>query len=357
MLSVLRKFCAAAAACSMVTATGVIAPAWSAEAEVSCGTVVTKSTVLQHDVGPCTGPGLVVAADDVTLDLNGHRVFGLHGVPGEGAGVLIDQRRGVQVKNGTVSDFDGGVAILGGGGNKVSGITARDNVGLWGLTAYGDGIAILSSTDNLVVNSTAERNGPYSGVGLYQRVDGDHPRSVEGETTRNTINGNVVRDNNTPRSPAVNDNDGIRLEPDVHGNAVVNNTVSGSGLDGIALFAFAANNVIDHNVVTANGFHSARHRKGDGIRVFRGADRTVVHANRSFGNAANGIILSLNAKSNQVVDNKTGTNAAATGPAPAYDLHDANVVPPCDANVWLDNTYGSFNQPCVTASSSTTTSG
>src|SRR5438309_12014566 len=41
-----------------------------------CGTVITKDTTLQADITGCTGDGLVIGADHVTLDLNGHTVSG-----------------------------------------------------------------------------------------------------------------------------------------------------------------------------------------------------------------------------------------------------------------------------------------
>ncbi|MBW3548592.1 MAG: DUF1565 domain-containing protein [Actinobacteria bacterium] len=64
----------------------------------------------------------------------------------------------------------------------------------------------------------------------------------------------------------------------MHANKVLNNVVTGSALDGIAVFSRSStDNEIRNNTVEGNGFHGARHRKGDGIRVFggtAGADRT-----------------------------------------------------------------------------------
>jgi hypothetical protein len=57
-------------------------------------------------------------------------------------------------------------------------------------------------------------------------------------------------------------------------------------------------------------------------------------------NADHGILV--NSRNNRIVSNQTGGNAV-------NDLHDANLSPPCDANVWHGNTFGTFNQPCVTA--------
>ena len=43
---------------------------------VQCGDVITQDTTLDSDLIDCPGDGLVIGADDVTLDLNGHTVDG-----------------------------------------------------------------------------------------------------------------------------------------------------------------------------------------------------------------------------------------------------------------------------------------
>ncbi len=339
---------------TMLASLAVALPA--AAARVECGQVITQSMKLENDVGPCLQNGIIIGADNVKLDLNGHRVFGTP-EPGDGAGILVSQRQGVQVRGGTVSDFDGGVVIEGGSSNKVFQMTVRDNIGRSAghppapSTQYGDGIAILSSTDNLILKNTVVHNGPYSGIGLFALVDSDHPRQVSGPTSGNTINQNTVLDNNicrTPRGPC--DDDGIRLEPGVERNTVVNNVVKGSALDGIGVFRTANDNTVQHNTVEANGFHNVTHRAGDGIRVF--SDRNLVQDNRSFRNAGDGIAVGFitprgvlrPALQNEILNNKTGGNGIA-GPQ-YYDLHDYN--PDCDANRWLGNTYETATPPCTT---------
>lgn len=317
---------------------------------VQCGDVITEHTVLTSDVGPCPNHGIIVGADRIRLDLNGHRVFGTPD-DGDGAGVLLRQRSGVVVSGGTVSDFDAGVAIIGGSANRITDITARDNIGHTGTSddgadvQFGDGIAILSSTDNLVSRNRVVHNGPFSGIGLFQEVDGDHPREIDGPTTGNRIQNNTVADNDVCRVPPGDpgfprgfcDNDGIRLEPGVHGNSVTGNTVTGSALDGIALFFQAADNVVTNNEVSGNGFHDAFHRKGDGIRVFLEADRTRINANRVFDNAAYGIIVG--SVDNRILGNKTGGNEI-------FDLFDQNEG--CDDNQWRGNTFDTASPDCTT---------
>lgn len=342
-------------------ATGGVASA----AHVTCGSVIIQSTTLDSDVGPCAAGGITVAADNVTLDLNGFRVFGVPALPGDGVGVAVAGRTGVLVTNGTITDFDAGVAIIGGSANTVSGITARDNISTLAAGDFGDGIAISDSSHNLIIGNIADHNGPFDGIGVFGAT-----------STGNLIEDNLVVDNNIASSPTTNQDDGIRLEPGTNGNTVRNNVVRGSGLDGIAVFANSVNNVVEGNDVDGNGFHDKTHRKGDGVRTFLGANDTLVQTNSVFDNAASGI--RVDSQSNDILNNQTGGNDAAAdvtvnggdlvvvegsvravlvvngettevdpGPAPAYDLFDTNPGNTCDANVWSGNTFGTAFPDCT----------
>lgn len=312
-----------------VAVLGLAAPA--AASHVSCGDVITTDTTLDSDVGPCVASdGIIIGADGITLDLNGFEVFG-GPLDGEGnIGVRLNGRLNVTVTNGTVRDFDAGVALIGGStSNKITAITARDNIGST-LSAFGDGIAISDSHDNLIKDNIATGNGPFDGIGLF------------GSSSGNTINHNTVTNNDVASSPTVNQDDGIRLEPGTSNNKVVNNTVHGNGLDGIAVFFQSTGNVIENNDIRDNGFHDKIHRKGDGIRVFSEGNNTLIKSNSVFDNAANGIrVDSLN---NDILDNKTGGNGV--GIENAFDLHDSNEN--CDNNTWSNNSFDTANPPCTT---------
>ena len=43
---------------------------------VGCGAVITTDTMLDSDLVDCANNGIVIGADGVTLDLNGHRIDG-----------------------------------------------------------------------------------------------------------------------------------------------------------------------------------------------------------------------------------------------------------------------------------------
>ena len=334
-------------------------PAYAAH--VACGQTITTNTVLDSDVGPCANNGIVIGANNITLNLNGFRVFGTPN-PGDKAGILLQGRTGVTVTGpGSVTDFDGGVVIEGGGGNTVRQVLAQNNLGGSG-TLYGDGIAIESSVNNLITGNSARNNGGFSGIGLYSAVDTDHPRNANNVSTGNVIDSNVVVGNSAPRtptsSPSSTDNDGIRVEPNTTGNTITRNYVADSGLDGISLFRASGNNIVRGNSVVHNGFFRTTARRGDGIIVFNLADNNIIEMNVVRNNADNGIRIrpalgTTPGSSNNQVRNNYAVNNAALPTIPstpfgsqAFDLNDQN--PNCDNNVWFGNRYRTASPPCTT---------
>jgi hypothetical protein len=53
------------------------AAASAAASHVGCGDTITVSTTLDSDLVECPGSGIIVGADKITLDLNGHTVGGV----------------------------------------------------------------------------------------------------------------------------------------------------------------------------------------------------------------------------------------------------------------------------------------
>lgn len=302
---------------------GTAGPA--AAAHVSCGQTILVSTVLDSNVGPCSGTGLIVAASNITLDLNGFTVSG--GPEGEGGpGILLDGTTGVTVKNGTVTQFDAGVSIEGGSGNTVTGIRALDNRSSFG--DYGDGIIMFRSNSNHITNNQVRNNGPYDGIGVLRGAF-------------NVIDSNQITDNNQSTTNTA----GVRLENQNLGaagnfpsndNVVTNNVVTNSGTFGIEVFAGGSRNQIASNQV----FNSAL----DGIVVFAGSNNNLIEGNRLQGNRTNGIRIRAAQGSfpgptgNQILRNVSFGNAT-------FDLRDDQ--PNCDGNQWHGNQAATFTPPCT----------
>jgi len=303
-----------------------------------CGMVVSQSTTLTSDVGPCDGTAIEVTANNVVLNLGGKRVLGVAGATGEGPGILVAGRTGVTVRNGTVRHFDAGVAIEGGSGNIVQGVTAKDNIG---TGDYGDGIVVFFSHRNRILNNVADHNGPYGGIDIVGNAD------------ENVVEGNRVVNNNIPSgvahpgAPQTQQDDGIRVEalgpnatPDR--NVVRGNTVLANGLDGIAGFPNAKDNQILGNTVRDNGF-LGNARRGDGIHVFGFAARNLVQGNTVQNNARHGIrvdptpVIEPNVQ-NRILGNVVTGNGTDPGEGEdGYDLSDGNRF--CDGNLWQGNQH------------------
>lgn len=340
-----------------------------AQVQPACGQTITQSTTLTADLGPCPNYGIKIGADGIVLDLGGHRIFGTPNFNDQ-AGVYLLGRTGARVQNGTVSDFDAGVVIEGGSRNTVTGITAIRNIGRQSesvTTRFGEGIGIESSSYNQILGNRAEDNGPFAGIGVYSQVDSDHPRTIAGPSTNNVIAGNQVLNNVVGRDgfTGSTDNDGIRIEPTYAGtafvmasNQILDNTVIGSGLDGIAIFGRSPGNLVRGNTSNNNGLFRSVARRGDGIIVFNFSDRTTIQSNFTSGNGDNGIRvrgpIGANPGSlNNVIQGNTSVGnavrptipSAAFGTA-AYDLNDQN--PNCDNNQWFANRYRTANPPCTT---------
>jgi hypothetical protein len=181
--------------------------------QVGCGTTITTSTTLEADLIDCPADGLVVGADNITIDLKGHTIdgpgtddFRWDGVD-NGAG-----HDGVVVKNGTIRDFGGdGVYIDNGGiANSLGGLVLTDN---------GIGAEVIASQDNSIEKTSVS--------------DSHHFGIIVGESTHTRVQ---------------------------------KSTIVRSGADGM-LLRFSSNSVIEKNLIVAFG--------GTGIQVLGGATNEI----------------------------------------------------------------------------------
>lgn len=210
-----RPMALATALALLLLGTAFTAPV--SAAHVACGLVITESTTLHSDVGPCPGDGLIVAADGVVLDLNGHEVRGVNGAE-ETAGVVLRRVSGVTVTNGTVTGFDAGVVVGAGDANVVRRLTVVDNVGNSLACNLGDGIAVFNSQRNLITDNAVAHNGVGAGgYGIAMLPNG--PLGPVVRSSGNTVRGNTVVANTT---------DGIHVPRGSTDNALVANQGSGN---------------------------------------------------------------------------------------------------------------------------------
>ena len=180
------------AACVALGFAGVAPAVLAAAAPDSinnCRTITQPGSYVVRDNLTGSGDCLVVQADFVTIDLNGVVMTGNgtgNGITDQNAG-----RRGVTVRNGTITGFSNGVDLRASRGVTVERVRTIANgnngvtIGQLGLVSGGlsfdnTGIGILADTGSTIIGNTVGRNqiGISSGIGS----------SVINNTSRNNVN-------------------------------------------------------------------------------------------------------------------------------------------------------------------------
>jgi hypothetical protein len=252
----IRRIVLALAALVVASSAAQAPAAAAAQNRVSCGNTITADTVLRADVTGCTGSALVIGADGVTLDLNGHTV--------EGA-IVANGRSGVQVRDGVVR---GDLRF-----ERVRHATVRK------LLVQNGSIACLRSAGCTVLRSRVTGGGiaiVQSESGVPNRVRGNVVRAAPGagiaadRTDTTSISGNVVRDS------AIGIEASHAADLRIARNLIVHN--SGDGLSG----SFGSAAAIVRNVIASNA--------GDGISLRTWGGLTLIARNVVSRNGGNGIL-------------------------------------------------------------------
>ncbi|MCA1683758.1 MAG: right-handed parallel beta-helix repeat-containing protein, partial [Actinobacteria bacterium] len=326
------------------------------------GKTIVKNVTLSYDIGPCPRDGLVIGADGVKLNLNGHKIIGDSARSGNDVGVRLAGRRKVTVTGGTITGFDAGVAIIGGSGNTASSLTLANNRGNPDPSSsiFGDGVVLFFSPGNSILDNAVLDNGPFDGIGL-----------LGAGSDNNLIQGNRVQGTDNDDNPYGPVGVGIILNPflggdrprelSLHANRVVGNRVRDNGNAGISSLS-NVDGVIQGNRVEHNGFQdpyggSAFPGNGIGVQNLAFAEpktRVLVKQNKVLGNASDGIrVLS---QDNQILSNTADGNGGEFAGIWNFDLVDYNndpdtFEPTCDNNLWSANIWGSggFFPDCTSA--------
>ena len=221
-------------------------------APLSCGDTITTDTTLDSDLLDCPSNGIVIGADDITLDLNGHTVSG-DGEPFKpcpedefcDVGVLNNGHDGVTVRNGSVKQFESGVFVGRARENRVLDVSSSQN------TFFG--FLVFRSAQSLVRDSSGSRN---------IAPDGDGMGLFESHDVR-------IVDNSFRRNPG----------PGIHVQASTDNLIKGNLIShsapGILFGGERRADRADRNQVRGNRFV----RNGAGVIVARG-NRNVIAGNR-----------------------------------------------------------------------------
>ena len=161
---------------------------------LSCGQVIKQSVKLTANLD-CKTDGLIVGADDITIDLNG---FTLNG-PGEKSskvGVMFADNDGVTVQGpGTIENFQAGALFSGGEDNKISRVTFTENE----IAVFETGSKNVVIEDNLMFGNSIgvaahSSEGSKLSTNLFKANDlagVTLVNSANNELSMNTIQGSV----------------------------------------------------------------------------------------------------------------------------------------------------------------------
>jgi parallel beta-helix repeat protein len=278
------------------------ATAWAKP--LHCGDTVTTNTTLHADLTDCPGNGLVIGADRVTLNLNGHAITGnLEGAVGIDNSAGHD---GVTIMNGAVRNFTNGVLLLEhASGNRLQRLKlVSDNSG----GAADNGILIFDS-DHVRIDHNSV-SGSYNGILLgittdstvdRNRVSAVHDGIFLFEADRNVVKRNALTDllaagthvlggsnNVIERNAMMRTQDGaVVVEPftdeetgvrhDATGNVFARNSMV-SNLFGIALFEANASRLVRNSVTAAGTVGDPTHPIfGVGLLIDAGTGNVVAH--------------------------------------------------------------------------------
>lgn len=249
----------------------LIAVSPAAAQDLSCGDVIVADTALDRDLADCPEDGLVIGADGVRLDLNGHTIDGNGTDVGLPSHEGVDNSAGfdgVEIVGGRIQEFEIGVRLgnfPGFGdpaiGNEVRGLALLEN---------GTGVQLLdpASERNRIAHNRIDQASGGSGVSL---INGPADTVI----TRNSITDagtgieisgadrrNLVVWNTTFRNCV-----GIGLEfsdaTEVRANRSVDNNCAGIQLAG------AQDNEVSANLVSRNG--------EVGVRLFGSSGNVFAH--------------------------------------------------------------------------------
>jgi parallel beta-helix repeat protein len=254
---VLNRLAASLAASTLISLGGV--PALT---QVACGDTITTSVVLASDLD-CTGAGLIVGADKVTIDLNGFTLRG-DGDPGD---LGIDDGGGfdrLTIRSGRIEAFEEGVSI-GGDAQQASvedvevfgclgdGIDLNDSDGarITGTLLTANGAAGLQIGANATGNRF-EKSAAVGNVGPGVEIHGSGNSVLKSELTLNGDGVVVLGGGNTVSGTSAyrNEDDGIEVRGDA--NEVVRNAAFGNLGEGIEV-TDAADAVLERNTASGNG--------------------------------------------------------------------------------------------------------
>lgn len=227
--------------------------------QLICGQTITESVTMTSDLIDCPYNGIIIGADNITIDGNGHTIDGI----GNGSGIALSGRKGVSVKNLEVTQFSIGVSLYNAFDNDISHNT---------LVGNNRGVRLASSNNNI-------------------------------------INMNIILDSFLA----------IRILSNSNDNIITNNIVSGTTSNSINL-QYSNDNIVDNNTVSNNAFGIDLYQSNDntitnntvtnnyyGIRIILSKENTV-KKNEAENNWRDGFYVDAMSSENTIQGNNSTNN-------------------------------------------------
>ena len=148
---------------SVIVAAALSVGAGSASGQASgsqpnCGDTISMDTKLVNDLVDCPNNGIVIGADNITLDLNGHLIDGDNSEfsdcsPDEPCdiGIVDFDNQGVTIRGGEVREFTFGALVIAASQSRVTRLVLEDHLFSGLLLAESE----RSELDRLSVSGTA----------------------------------------------------------------------------------------------------------------------------------------------------------------------------------------------------------
>jgi large repetitive protein len=224
---------------------------------VHCGQTITKDTKLANDLTDCPSNGIIIGADNITLDLNGHTIDGDgrdnidEDCPADvfcDTGVGNDGHEGVTITGGPVTEFGSGVFLFQAQDNRVHGLSTERN---------GDGMDAVFANDAAITQNSVDGNI----FGIF--VVGDNVRLAHNSVSEFAFGGGCgieiqhservgIADNSVlasePGTPITGSTCGIALLGDSTQSRIERNSISGNGFAGLLVEGGDHNLVIDNDI-------------------------------------------------------------------------------------------------------------
>ena len=315
-----------AAMVAVAATTLVLGSAQAAADQVSCGQTITKDTTLDNDLIECPGDGIVIGADRITLDLNGHTITGRFDLRFCGYNYTTGERKGecahqdgivnsghdrVVIRNGEVSHFETQLRLVGANRNRLIDLQVHRYVPH--APPYGApsiGIHFSRSERNQVLRTT---------------VDWGDPALLLSGSDRNTISDSSMSGHSTRDG-----GDGLHLVDGSDRNRIVHSRVHGLG-HGFVI-EDSRRNVLEKN---------AAHGAFAGSMLVRAMDNVI--AGNTIPGGRGGDNVGLHESDGNLVRNNTVSRCLGRNAGIRLYQSDGNVVQGNEVSLCSINVLGSQN--------------